>query len=383
MTRLADAAAVTARPARRRPDRRPALGDRRRPRPHRQPPRHRRRRRRPDVARRRPCADHRRSQLRCAVPVRRRSTHRPPPTTPRSTDPYPTRRPSRPRSRTRRSRRRRRSCTPPDRAPARTRSPTSWRSPPQPRRPAASSRRARSGATAPATSRGLARDAARAWSEVREQLTPFNDGSRRPQTGRPPAVDHALALHRALRRASVPSADGPDDGGLPVRHRPSRRPLATVAGHLDIAVVDGVARGRFMAYAVDLPMREDRVRAFLAGHRAPGLVTADADDLTPVRSALRHAQVTTEALGSAVAGSAWRLGGDRASANTNGRQPVEVSPRGPTDPDSNSPPAPSCAAAVADEHTGRGSAAMTPAGAGRHAGGPDAERAAVPCCAFL
>ncbi len=150
-----------------------------------------------------------------------------------------------------------------------------------------------------------AHDAARSWREVRGRLAPFNDGSRRPQNGRPPAVDHALTLHRALQTSGVaPNAGQPQEQPFEAVGLVLGR-LATVATRLDAAVAEGVACGRFMAYAVDLPMREARVGPFLERRRAAGLVTIDSDDIAPVMSALHHAGTSTAAL---AAGGPARLG---------------------------------------------------------------------------
>lgn len=130
-----------------------------------------------------------------------------------------------------------------------------------------------------------ASEAIRAWTEVRDQLAPFNDGSRRSQIDRPPPVVHASSLHRffqmqLLAPPGVPACGPGADGVALVVDR-----LATVADHLVLAFSDGVASGRLMAHAVDLPLRESRVRPFLEGHRTSGLVTANADDTAEVRAA--------------------------------------------------------------------------------------------------
>ena len=172
----------------------------------------------------------------------------------------------------------------------------------------------------------LGRDAARAWVEVREQLAPFNDSSRRSQPVRPPAVESALALHRSLQSTAwvsvaasqevVPDARlGAGVGVLVGR-------LAAVAERMDASVADGVARGRFMAYAVDVAMRDDRVRPFLQGRRGTGLVTVDADDVAPVRSALLRAGTATAALASSVAAPSNHADVHRGRTGRPERQPV-------------------------------------------------------------
>ena len=62
-----------------------------------------------------------------------------------------------------------------------------------------------------------------------------------------------------------------------------------------------------MAYAVDRPIiREAHVGSFLERRRAAGLVTVDADDIAPVRSALHRVPVSTAALGATLPGPSTR-----------------------------------------------------------------------------
>ena len=144
----------------------------------------------------------------------------------------------------------------------------------------------------------LTRSAVGAWACLRTELAPFNDGSRRPQTNRPPAVAHARTLHEIF--ASTSAGARPTELSAAVSFTVLDR-LDTVVRHLAVAVDAGVTRGQFMAYAADLPYRDSRIDQYLQGRRAGGLVTADMADLKPVRDALDQVRAATAAVAKGLA----------------------------------------------------------------------------------
>lgn len=135
-------------------------------------------------------------------------------------------------------------------------------------------------------------EAATAWRDVRSAMDQFNDGSRRRQTQTPNAVGHALRLHRWSQQSAASVGRGEADG--PKVDAPTASVVTTVlpqlADHAITAVLESVQSGRWIAYACDLPLRESRVSAHLAGYRHGGLICADVTDVAPVLQALLRAQ---------------------------------------------------------------------------------------------
>lgn len=137
-------------------------------------------------------------------------------------------------------------------------------------------------------------DAAGAWQAVRAALRPFGDGSRRMHAQAPATVQAAGRLHTALSR------DTPDPAAWSAALRAAVaaavQHLPTLAIQLDRTVQTWGRTGGLLAYAVDLPAREDRVIQHLRGHRPGGLVRADALDLRPVATAVRNAGLLSTAV---------------------------------------------------------------------------------------
>ncbi|GAB4079063.1 hypothetical protein GCU67_13480 [Modestobacter muralis] len=137
--------------------------------------------------------------------------------------------------------------------------------------------------------------AARAWRAVRTALRPYDDGSRRPHPGAPPAVAAALRVHAALNRTGSESSSRSD---------PLRAVVAAAAQHLPTLATQLMYRtvrswadtGALVAYARDVPPREERVAAYLRGYRPGGLVRVDAVDLQPVAGALHGARLLSLAV---------------------------------------------------------------------------------------
>lgn len=132
--------------------------------------------------------------------------------------------------------------------------------------------------------------AADAWRAVRAALRPYDDGSRRPHPYPPPGVTAAGRLHAVLDSA------GPDPATWTAPLRASvasaAQHLPTLAGQLLYGTVRHWAdTGALIAYARDLPPREERVAAFLRGYQPGGLVRAHAADLRPVVGALHNARL--------------------------------------------------------------------------------------------
>lgn len=150
--------------------------------------------------------------------------------------------------------------------------------------------------------------AADAWRSIRAALQPFDDGSRRPHGYAPPAVLAAGRLHAALHgdAADPTSWSGPLRGAAVA----AAQHLPTLARHLDGVVRSWGRTGALLAYAVDLPPREDRVTEHLRGHRPDGLVRADVFDLRPVTNAVRNARLLSIAVAAQAADPGGRMAAD-------------------------------------------------------------------------
>ena len=143
------------------------------------------------------------------------------------------------------------------------------------------------------------KSAARAWRQVGSDLRPFNDGSRRRHEDRPTVVTWAIRLHDTLRRttptlvATAPkdrvTRDARDVCDAVSACVPQ---LSTLGQHLCKVIQQWPARGQILTHVQQLPYREDRLDQRLAGHRAAGLVRADATDLAPVIRSVRNAGQT-------------------------------------------------------------------------------------------
>jgi hypothetical protein len=111
----------------------------------------------------------------------------------------------------------------------------------------------------------------------------------------PPAVQAALRLHASLNLPGSDSASRPE---------PLRAAIAAAAQHLPTLATQLMYRtvrswadtGALMAYARDVPPREDRVAAYLRGYQLGGLVRVDAMDLQPVAGALHNARLLSLAV---------------------------------------------------------------------------------------
>ncbi|WP_138757684.1 hypothetical protein [Modestobacter altitudinis] len=137
--------------------------------------------------------------------------------------------------------------------------------------------------------------AAEAWRAVRAALRPYDDGSRHQHQHVPPAVNAAIRVHASLSRPGLESA---------LRAEPLRAVVAAAAQHLPTLATQLLYRsvrswadtGALVAYARDLPPRDERVAAYLRGYRPGGLVRADAVDLQPVAGALHNARLLSLAV---------------------------------------------------------------------------------------
>lgn len=137
--------------------------------------------------------------------------------------------------------------------------------------------------------------AADAWRAVRAALRPYDDGSRRPHDHAPSGVTAAGRLHAVL------SAAGSDPATWTASLRASvtsaAQHLPTLATQLLYRTVRSWAdTGALIAYARDVPPREERVAAYLRGYQPGGLVRADAADLRPVAGALHNARLLSLAV---------------------------------------------------------------------------------------
>jgi hypothetical protein len=143
------------------------------------------------------------------------------------------------------------------------------------------------------------KSAAHAWGQVGIELRPFNDGSRRHHEDRPTVVAWAIRLHDALlQTTSTRAATAPEDPAIEAARDVDDavfaciQQLPTLGQHLCGLIQHWPARDQVLAYAQQLPRREDRLDQQLAGRRAAGLVRADAADLAPVLRSVRNAMLT-------------------------------------------------------------------------------------------
>jgi hypothetical protein len=137
--------------------------------------------------------------------------------------------------------------------------------------------------------------AAHAWRAVRTALRPYDDGSRRRQNHVPSGVSAAGRLHTALNRADLDLASGSER--LRAAVASAAQHLPTLATQLLYSSVRSWAdRGTLVAYARDVPPRDERVAAYLRGYRQGGLVRVDAVDLRPVVGALHNARLLSVAI---------------------------------------------------------------------------------------
>src|SRR4051794_11980555 len=137
--------------------------------------------------------------------------------------------------------------------------------------------------------------AANSWRAVRVALRPYDDGSRHPHEHTPSGVTAAGRLHAVL------SAVEPDPATWTASLRASvaagAQHLPTLASQLLYRTVRSWADTRaLIAYARDLPPRDERVAAYLRGYQQGGLVRAHADDLRPVAGALHNARLLSLAV---------------------------------------------------------------------------------------
>ncbi|MDT0276070.1 hypothetical protein [Blastococcus goldschmidtiae] len=150
-----------------------------------------------------------------------------------------------------------------------------------------SSAAARLGSTdAPSAGQTTAADA---WRAVRAALRPYDDGSRRFHQHTPSGVTAAGRLHAVLR-----SEPDPATWTAPLRASvtSAAQHLPTLATQLLYRTVRSWAdNGSLIAYARDVPPREERVAAYLRGYQPGGLVRVDATDLQPVAGALHNARL--------------------------------------------------------------------------------------------
>lgn len=133
-----------------------------------------------------------------------------------------------------------------------------------------------------------------AWRAVRASLARFSDGSPNLHVDPTPIAEQARLLHHGLRHA---------DSGWAARTESAHAVLAEATQHLPAIASDlhrransWVRSEELLAYARDLPVREDRIAAHLAGYRAAGIVRADALDLQPVTDSIRNAELLSAEL---------------------------------------------------------------------------------------
>lgn len=139
------------------------------------------------------------------------------------------------------------------------------------------------------------------WRAVRATLRPFDDGSRRPHRSLDTGTAAALRLHAALQRAADPAAAW----GTPVADAvaASVQLLPVYARQLEQHVNQWTFEGGVVAHACDLPYRDGRARAHLAGYSRAGLLRiVDPRDLRPVTEALHRAALLTAAVADATTG---------------------------------------------------------------------------------
>ena len=137
--------------------------------------------------------------------------------------------------------------------------------------------------------------AADAWSAVRTALRPYDDGSRHLHQHTPAGVAAAGRLHAAL--SSVDSDPATWTAPLRASVTSATQHLPTLATQLLYRTVRSWAdNGSLIAYARDVPPREERVAAYLRGYQPGGLVRVDATDLQPVAGALHNARLLSLAV---------------------------------------------------------------------------------------
>jgi hypothetical protein len=137
--------------------------------------------------------------------------------------------------------------------------------------------------------------AADAWRAVRVALRPYDDGSRHPHEHTPPGVTAAGRLHAVL--STVEPAPETWTASLRASVAAGAQHLPTLASQLLYRTVRSWAdTGALIAYARDLPPRDERVAAYLRGYQSGGLVRVQADDLQPVAGALHNARLLSLAV---------------------------------------------------------------------------------------
>lgn len=140
-----------------------------------------------------------------------------------------------------------------------------------------------------------------AWRAVRAALRPYDDGSRHFHEQAPSGVTAAGRLHAALRSAGSDPATW--TASLRVSVTSAAQHLPTLATQLLYRTVRSWAdTGSLIAYARDVPPREERVAAYLRGYQPGGLVRVDGTDLQPVAGALHNARLLSLAVADKVAG---------------------------------------------------------------------------------
>lgn len=137
-------------------------------------------------------------------------------------------------------------------------------------------------------------DAAEAWRVVRAALRPFEDGSRRPRNRPDQGQAAARAMHTVLHRAGADPNSWPPQLADAVAAATQLVPIH--ARQLERTVYRWAFSRAVLAYACDLPFREARVEAYLAGRRPAGLVHPDEADLRPVTKALRAVRSLSAAI---------------------------------------------------------------------------------------
>jgi hypothetical protein len=151
----------------------------------------------------------------------------------------------------------------------------------------------------------LGHDAGQAWHAVRSALRPFNDGSRRPYTHVPPVVAAAHTLRTQLSAlvGALVGEPGPTSPEIldALAHAAQHWPAISL--YLGRTVAAWPTQHPVLAYACDLPVRNDRLTAQLAGRHPAGLVRADAADLEVVGAALGTTRLLSAALATDLAAS--------------------------------------------------------------------------------
>ncbi|MCF6745974.1 hypothetical protein E9529_17160 [Blastococcus sp. KM273128] len=142
--------------------------------------------------------------------------------------------------------------------------------------------------------------AADAWRAVRTALRPYDDGSRRFHQHTPSGVTAAGRLHAILRSEPDPATW---TASLRASVTSAAQHLPTLATQLHYRTVRSWAdNGSLIAYARDVPPRDERVAAYLRGYQPGGLVRVNATDLQPVAGALHNARLLSLAVADRAAG---------------------------------------------------------------------------------